>query len=90
MKKLILFFIVLLSSPAFSSTAEENYLNLEHHSWSSNPQYQIYREDPSQYVFESELDSYIYNNYGSTESMDYLNRGDADSYNGGSEFDRNY
>lgn len=52
--------------------------------------YERYKADPSQAVYDGALSQYIYDNYGSSESMDFLNRGDAGSYNGGSDFDRNY
>jgi hypothetical protein len=52
--------------------------------------YDNYLDDPSESVYESEQEQYVYKNYGSTESGEYLNRGDAANYNGGSDFDRNY
>lgn len=52
--------------------------------------YDKYLKDPSEAVYNEEQNRDIYNNYGSSESMEYLNRGDADYYNGGSDFDRNY
>lgn len=52
--------------------------------------YNIYLKDPSEAIYNAEQEREIYDNYGSSASMEYLNRGDANSYNGGSDFDRNY
>ena len=52
--------------------------------------YNVYLKDPSEAIYNAEQGREIYDNYGSSESMEYLNRGDANYYNGGSDFDRNY
>ena len=52
--------------------------------------YDNYINDPSQEIYNSTQNQYIYDNYGSSASMEYLNRGDAANYNGGGDFDRNY
>ena len=49
-----------------------------------------YSKDPSQAIYDATQEQYIYDNYGSSASMDYLNRADSGSYSGGSDFDRNY
>lgn len=90
MKKiLILTLIVLLGNVAFSENVEvsNDYFDQD---YVKGLDYDNYIGDPSQAIYNETQETYIYDNYGSTESMEYLNRGDAGNYNGGSDFDRNY
>ena len=64
------------SNVSETKSVEDEYLN-----WS---------DDPSQAVYNAEQESYVEQNYGSTSSMEYLNRADSDEYSGGSDFARNY
>ena len=87
MKIIILFLLIFVGCIGFCD---------EHAIYNTPSLYQEYQhylnwhDDPSLSVYEAEQENYIEQNYGSSESMEYLNRADSDSYWGGSDFDRNY
>lgn len=88
-KLLILSLIILLGNIAFSENVEvsNDYFDED---YTKGLDYDNYIKDPSQAIYNETQDLYIFENYGSSASMEYLNRGDAGSYSGGSDFDRNY
>lgn len=97
MKKILILILIFLGLSSFAevnntsdSVSVTNDYFYQKNTEATGLDYDNYIDDPSQAVYNATQNQYIYDNYGSSASMEYLNRGDAGNYNGGSDFDRNY
>lgn len=97
MKKILILILIFLGLSSFAevnntsdSVSVTNDYFYQKNTEATGLDYDNYIDDPSQAVYNATKNQYIYDNYGSSASMEYLNRGDAGNYSGGSDFDRNY